>query len=143
MIARCIAGLLLLGTAAMAKFTSIDAETLLSMQKRGVPVIDIRTPQEWNDRGIIPGAKLIMFFDAKGVAHPRSFLRKLQKLVPDKSHPFILYCAHSNRTKVVGKWLSQKLGYQNVYELNGGIEYGWRELGKPVTKAYRQTAATK
>ena len=120
--------------AAWAEFRSVDAETLVKMQKRGIPVIDIRTPQEWQERGIIPGAHLIMFFDAQGRPHVRQWMEKFSQLVHDKSQPFILYCAHANRSKAVGKWLSDKLGYQKVYELKGGIEYGWRELGKKVVK---------
>jgi rhodanese-related sulfurtransferase len=120
--------------AAWAEFRSVDAETLVKMQKRGIPVIDIRTPQEWQERGIIPGAHLIMFFDDQGRPHVRQWMEKFSQLVRDKSQPFILYCAHANRSKAVGRWLSDKLGYQKVYELKGGIEYGWRELGKKVVR---------
>jgi len=126
--------LLLLSFALRAEFKSIDAETLLKMQKEGVPVIDIRTPGEWNQRGIIRGAHLMMFFDARGRPHAKEWLQKLSQLVKDKRHPFILYCAHANRSKTLGKWLSGTMGYKKVYELNGGIEYGWRDLGKPVVK---------
>jgi rhodanese-related sulfurtransferase len=126
--------LFLLTLAIQAEFKSIDAETLLKMQKEGVPVIDIRTPQEWNQQGIIPGAHLMMFFDAQGRPHAEAWLQKLSQLVKDKAHPCILYCAHANRSKAVGKWLSDKMGYAKVYELKGGIEYGWKELGKPVVK---------
>jgi rhodanese-related sulfurtransferase len=117
-----------------ADFKSIDAQTLQKMQKEGVPVIDIRTPGEWKERGVIKGAHLMMFFDAQGRPHAEAWLQKLTQLVPDKQHPFILYCAHANRSKAVGKWLSDKMGYAKVYELKGGIEYGWKELGKPVVK---------
>lgn len=120
--------------AAWAEFQTVDAETVMKMQKSGVPLIDIRTPAEWQERGIIPGAHLIMFFDDQGRPHVRQWMQKFSQLVPDRSRPFILYCAHANRSKAVGKWLSDKLGYKKVYELKGGIEYGWRELGKPVVK---------
>ncbi len=131
---RILTAIVLLTTLVMAKFSGIDADKLIQMQKEGVPVIDIRTPQEWKDRGIIKGAHLIMFFDANGKDHAREFLQKLGQLVKNKNQPFIIYCAHSNRTKAVGKWLSDRLGYKNVYELSGGIEYGWREKGKSIEK---------
>ncbi|ADV46622.1 rhodanese-like domain-containing protein [Nitratifractor salsuginis] len=126
--------LILMTFAAWAEFRTVDAETVIKMQKSGVPLIDIRTPAEWQERGIIPGAHLIMFFDAQGHPHIRQWMEKFSQLVPDKNRPFILYCAHANRSKALGKWLSEKLGYKKVYELKGGIEYGWRELGKPVIK---------
>ncbi len=131
---RILTAILLLSVFAMAKFSGIDAQKMIEMQKEGVPVIDIRTPQEWKEKGIIKGAHLIMFFDADGKDHAREFLQKLNQLVKDKNQPFIIYCAHSNRTKAVGKWLSDRLGYKNVYELTGGIEYGWRDKGKSVER---------
>ncbi len=126
--------LLLLSFLLQAKFYSIDAKTLHKMQSKGIPIIDIRTPKEWQERGVIKGANLIMFFDKNGQAHPKRWLEKFSQIVKDKKSPFILYCAHANRSKAVGQWLSQKLGYKNVYELKGGIEYGWRELGEPIKR---------
>ncbi len=120
--------------AIQAGFQSIDARTLQKMQAEGIPVIDIRTPAEWRERGIIKGAHLMMFFDEQGRPHVREWLEKFTQIVRDKKSPFILYCAHANRSKAVGKWLSEKLGYEKVYELKGGIEYGWRELGMPVER---------
>ena len=117
-----------------AEFRDVDANTLIAMQKKGVPVIDIRTPSEWKARGIIPGAHPIMFFDENRKAHYKEWLQGLSKLIKDKNSPFIIYCAHANRTKAVGKWLTQKLGFKNVYELKGGIEYGWIDKGKKTVK---------
>ena len=110
---------------AFAGLKSIPAETLVTMQKQGIPVIDIRTPQEWKDRGIIKGAHKIMFFTPNGGADVPNFMFELGHLVKDKNQPFIIYCAHANRTKELGKWLTNKLGFKKVFELKGGIEYGW------------------
>jgi len=110
---------------AFAGLKSIPAETLITMQKQGIPVIDIRTPQEWKDRGIIKGAHKIMFFTPNGGADVPNFMFELGHLVKDKNQPFIIYCAHANRTKELGKWLTNKLGFKKVFELKGGIEYGW------------------
>ena len=120
--------------AMQAGFRTIDAETLLKMQAKGVPVIDIRTPREWKERGIIKGAHLMMFFDEQGRPHVEEWMKELSTLVKEKKEPFILYCAHANRTKAVGNWLSKKMGYENVYELKGGIEYGWKDKGRKVVK---------
>ena len=108
-----------------AELKEVNADTLIKMQKQGIPVIDIRTPQEWKDRGIIKGAHKIMFFTPLGRADVPNFMFKLGHLVKDKEQPFIIYCAHANRTKELGKWLSDKLGFKKVFELKGGIEYGW------------------
>ena len=116
-----------------AKFTSVDANDLVKMQKQGIVVIDIRTPQEWKDRGIIKGAKTIEFFKADGSVDFVGFMKKFTKYVKNSKQPFILYCAHANRSKVVGKLFDQ-LGIENVYELKGGIEYGWIEKGRKTVK---------
>ena len=134
MIKRALSLSMILSMALLAQFKSIDAKTVLTMQKEGVPVIDIRTPQEWRQRGIIKGAHLIMFFDRQGHPHTREWLEKFSQLVKSKKTPVILYCAHANRSKAVGRWLSDKMGYQKVYELQGGIEYGWRDKGMPIER---------
>jgi len=109
----------------LAEFKTITADSLIKMQKQGIPVIDIRTPQEWKDRGIIKGAHKIMFFTPLGEADIPNFMYKLGTLVKNKNKPFIIYCAHANRSKELGKWLTNKLGFKKVYELKGGIEFGW------------------
>ncbi len=121
-------------TILFAQFKSIDAQELIKMQKNGVPVIDIRTPQEWKDRGVIKGAHLITFFQPDGRVNIADFMFKLGHVVKDKNSPFIIYCAHANRTKRVGKWLTKDMGFKNVYELKGGIEYGWIDKKLPVVK---------
>ena len=116
-----------------AKFTSIDDGTLLKMQKQGVVVIDIRTPKEWKQRGIIKGAKTIEFFKSDGSVDFINFMKKFTKYVNSSKQPFIIYCAHANRSKVLGK-LFDRLGVKNVYELKGGIEYGWIDKGRKTVK---------
>jgi len=125
--------LLLLSYSLFAEFKSIEAETLITLQKQGVLVIDIRTPQEWKDRGVIPGAKKIMFFTPDGRADVPNFMFELGHLIKDKNQPFIIYCAHANRSKELGKWLTQ-LGFSKVFELKGGIEYGWINKNKKTVK---------
>jgi len=116
-----------------AKFVSIDANKLVAMQKQGVVVVDIRTPQEWKSRGIIKGAKTIEFFKPDGSVDFIAFMGKLTKYVKSSKQPFIIYCAHANRSKVLGKLLD-RLGVKNIYELKGGIEYGWIEKGRKTVK---------
>jgi rhodanese-related sulfurtransferase len=113
----------------MANLKEIDEKELLKMQQNGVVVIDIRTPQEWKQRGIIKGAHTIMFFTPDGQADIGNFMFKLGNLIKNKQEPFIIYCAHANRTKTLGKWLTKDMGFSNVYELKGGIEYGWIDKG--------------
>ena len=122
---RVFLALLFLSSLAQAKFFSIDADTLVSLQKKGIVVIDIRRENEWRDTGIIPGSKTITFFDEKGNFDFVKWMGEFTKYVKNKHQAFILVCAHSNRTKVLGKFLSDMMKLDRVYELEGGIVYGW------------------
>ena len=116
-------------------FSTIGIEQFNKLQAKGVPIIDIRTPGEWKDTGIIKGSHKMMFFTESGEAMTKDWLESLAKLQKDKKKPIIIYCAHANRTKVLGKWLvSEKAGFDRVYELEGGIAYGWIDKGQPVEK---------
>jgi hypothetical protein len=42
--------------------------------------------------------------------------------------------AFANRSKTVGKFLNAKTGYKNIFELAGGINYGWIDKGLSTTK---------
>ena len=75
----------LLVSSILAEFKGITPKELLSMQAKGIPVIDIRTKQEWKDRGIIKGAKLITFFNEKGEPLIPEFMFKLGNLIKNLS----------------------------------------------------------
>ncbi len=130
---KTLTALLLLSVSVWAEFKSISAEELTKLQAKGVPVIDIRTPQEWRQTGIIKGAHKMMFFTPRGEANVAEWFFELGRLVKDKSSPIVLYCAHANRTKVLGRALDQ-MGFAKVYELEGGIENGWIKKGKPTVR---------
>ena len=61
-----IAALLAVITPLRADVTHVDNVALERLLRRGVPVIDIRTPEEWRDTGMIEGSHLLTFFDAQG-----------------------------------------------------------------------------
>ena len=120
--------------ALFAEFIDIDAKELVKLQAQNVPVIDIRTPGEWKETGVIPGAYKITFFDDRGNYNIQDFLAKLSKVVKNKNQPFILVCRTAHRTKTVGNFLSKQVGYKHVKELKGGMMNGWLKVGKKTTK---------
>jgi len=85
-----------------------------------IPIVDIRTPAEWQQTGIIKGAIPIMFFDEQGGFNVNRFLKELNAKV-DTSKPFALICHTGNRTKIVAQFLAQKLHY-DVIDLVGGMD---------------------
>ena len=124
----------LLITLSLADFKELDTKNVQQMIKKGITVIDIRRLDEFKKVGIIKGSHTITFFDNKGKYDIPTWLKKFTKIVKTKEQPFILYCAHANRTKVVGDFLSKQLGYKNVYDLKGGIMYGWIDKGLSTIK---------
>ena len=108
----------------------VNENALTQMQNKNVVVFDIRTLGEWKGYGIIKNAKPITFFDEKGNYDITKWLSEFSKYVKDKNQAFVIYCAHANRTKMLGNFLNKQVGYTNVYELEGGINYGWIDKGK-------------
>jgi len=113
----------------------VDDKELDILMKAGTKAIDIRTPAEWQNRGIIEGSIKLMFFDEQGNYDAESWLNELKKYVKSKDETFVLICAHANRTKVLGRFLRDKFGYKKVVELCGGIEYGWILKGRETVEA--------
>jgi rhodanese-related sulfurtransferase len=85
-------------------------------------LIDTREDSEWA-RGHIPGAVHI----SKGIIE-----RDIEKSVPDKDTPLVLYCGGGFRSALAADNL-QKMGYRNVVSMDGGWR-GWTEAGFPVIR---------
>jgi len=84
-----------------------------------IPIVDIRTPSEWRQTGILKGAIPIMFFDKKGEFDIERFLQQL-KLHVDTSKAFALICRTGHRTSIVANFLSKEYNYR-VFNLTGGV----------------------
>lgn len=96
---------------------SIDAEKLTELQSDGILVVDIRTPEEYN-QGHIPGVKLINFRD-------NDFLAQMNEL--DKSKPVIIHCARGGRSGNAANQLI-KAGFTTIYDYSGGFN-DWKAKG--------------
>jgi len=101
----------------MAELTHVWATP--DFTEKNIKIIDIRTPSEWKETGIVKGSYTIMFFDEKGNFNVENFLKQLNMAVK-KDEQFALLCRVGSRTGMVSEFLSEKLGY-NVINLKGGI----------------------
>lgn len=126
--------ILLMCTFSYAEFKSLDDKQLQEAAKNGVAVIDIRTPAEWKETGVIPSSHKLTFFDAYGSYDVDKWMKDFSKIVSSKEQAFILVCNSANRTKAVGNMLSSQAGFKKVYELSGGIRYGWISKGLKTEK---------
>ena len=110
-------------------FKSLSTDDFLEKLEEGYTIIDVRRQDEWNATGVIEGSIKITFFDESGQYDAKAFLDAFSKVVTHKDQPFILVCAHAHRTKSIGEFLGLKMGYKHVFELDGGINDGWIDLG--------------
>ena len=82
-------------------------------------LVDVREESEWA-RGRLPGAVHL----SKGVIE-----RDIEKAIPDKSRPIVLYCGGGFRSALAADNL-QKMGYTSVISMDGGWR-AWTEAGYP------------
>lgn len=103
------------GRVGVAQFASLIAEP-------GVKIIDVRTPQEYDD-GHIPGAVNIP-------VQQSDYADRVAQL--DPAGTYAVYCRSSNRSKGAVAEM-RNAGLLNVYELTGGT-VAWTAEGQPLTR---------
>ena len=96
--------------------TPQEAKTLIREKK--VFLLDVHTPEQTH----IPGTDAFIPYD--------QIAANLDKLPPDKLTPILVYCRTGSMSKMASGELA-KLGYQMVYDLEGGIN-AYREVATNV-----------
>ena len=84
------------------------------MKNKIVYLIDVRSGQEYEE-GHLNGAINIPLFNIE---------KEIGNVVRNKNDIIILYCSSGNRSKEA-KMILENLGYQEVYNLKGGIDRVW------------------
>ena len=107
-------------------FTSLSAEYIRQpinqkLIDSKIKIIDIRTPGEWKTTGLVKGSVPITFFDEQGNYNTEAFLAKLGKVIK-KDEKFAIICNSGNRSKILGTYLGNQMGYK-VIDIDGGIQY--------------------
>jgi len=123
--AAVFCGALFLALPALASFSVIDAagiQKLMKNEPKNVMILDVRTPGEWMQEGVIPGATLIAMRDV-----PRSLDR-----IP-KGKKIVVVCATGSRSGAVASFLGDKLGYPSVSNYAAGM-VDWVGRGLPVAR---------
>lgn len=113
-----------------AEVTDVNPQSVQAMTDQGALIIDVRTPEEWKQTGLIPGSHPLTFFDSEGNSDPQQWLNEMRKLKTKDDQPVVLVCRSGKRSAAVAQFLDQKAGMTNIYNLNNGIT-GWRSSGHP------------
>ena len=119
--------IVLSSSAVLAQPENINVQQLQQLMDDKVVVIDVRTPGEWEQTGIVPGSHAIMFFDEKRRADPQLWMQQVSQLIaPDQAVAII--CRSGNRSFTVGRYLMAQHGFRQVYNVEGGIK-AWKKAG--------------
>jgi rhodanese-related sulfurtransferase len=115
---------------ARAVIEEIDTERLRALQAEGVPVIDVREPEEFAG-GYVPGAvnipRGVLEFQVDG--HP-ALNFKTDPHLSHRREPVILYCRTGGRSALAAEAL-KRLGFDRPLSLAGGY-LGWLDAGGAV-----------
>jgi rhodanese-related sulfurtransferase len=105
---------------AKSQTNEINADTLVTQRQHNpkLIVIDVRENEEWG-AGHIPGAIHIN----RGILEHR-----ISEVIPDTQQTIVLYCSSGGRS-ALGAQALQKMGYNNVYSLEGGFT-AWQAAGQ-------------
>ena len=123
--------LLTLGGCGKPPYDNVDNAGLKSLLAQGVPVYDIRRPEEWRQTGVVEGSHKLTYVDASGRVNP-SFLADFSARV-GKHDPVVLICRTGNRTDSLARELMEEHGYTQVYNVKNGIAR-WVGEGNPVAR---------
>lgn len=109
-------------TAAIMEDVSNDTFLALMADKPEALLLDVRTPEEWND-GHLEGASHVDYWGDE-----QAFQAAMDAIPRDR--PVLVYCAGGGRSGLTAKELI-KAGHHEVYNLENGIS-GWIAEGHPV-----------
>ena len=89
----------------------IDEKDLNRILSKGAILVDVRSPQEYEE-GHMEGAILLPEYDIR---------KKAKTLLPNKNMNIIVYCSSGTRSKKAQEEL-QEMGYTKVYNLYNGFQ---------------------
>lgn len=122
-----VAALALLPLAGMARAEGFEVKPLAvsEMQAEGGVIVDIRTPEEWAETGVIDGARLVTFTGAQ------SFIAAVGPDLAD-GRDLILICRSGRRSAAAAEAL-QPMIPNRIISVEGG-------MGRIIDEGYQTVA---
>ena len=90
-----------------------EAKRIMDSEEEHI-ILDVREQEEF-DEGHIPGAILIPYTEIEN---------KAEEILTDKNAQILVYCRSGRRSKIASESLA-KLGYTNIKEFGGIIDWKW------------------
>lgn len=117
---------------AHAEVVSVEVENLGQLISKGIPLVDVRTPSEWQQTGVVSGSHTLTYFDDSGAVDRARWMKDFSKVAgPDQEVAII--CRSGARSRIVAEFLDQQQHYRKVYTIEGGV-IGWKALGNPTVR---------
>lgn len=114
-----------------AETIDINNDEIRKLIKNNVPIVDIRTSDEWNQTGVIPNSILLTFFKKNGTYNFETWHKELGYVI-DTNKPYVLICRSGRRTKIVSEMIDKKID-KLVYNASSGIN-SWLQSNLKVVK---------
>lgn len=121
--------LLALGGCAEPPYTSVNNTELKALLAQGVPIYDIRRPDEWRQTGVVQGSQKLTFVDEGSHVNPGFFTTFTQRVRRDQ--PVIIICRSGSCSSTLARELLERQGYTHVYNVKQGVT-GWIAEANPV-----------
>ncbi len=121
---------LALGGCSEPGYTNVGNDELKALLDQGVPLYDVRRPDEWRQTGVVAGSKTLTFVDAAGRLNP-DFMPRFSAEVA-KDAPVAVICRTGSRTQALARELAAQ-GYTRIYNVKGGITQ-WIGDHQPVVR---------
>jgi rhodanese-related sulfurtransferase len=127
---------------ARAKLDRLEPEEALTAQQAGALLIDTRSAEERQRRGVIPGALHIPRTVLEWRVDPETAPEYRSPYVGGLDQRLVVVCAHGYSSSLAAATL-QELGFTKATDVIGGFE-AWMQGGLPVhpARAYDPDAAS-
>ncbi|CUU73562.1 thiosulfate sulfurtransferase [Campylobacter hyointestinalis] len=100
-----------------AKFETIEVDQN-TINDQNIQIIDVRTPDEWEQTGVLNGAILVTYRNSDGSINPNFVNEVKSKIDPNKKVAVI--CRSGARSKAASTLLDEN-GVDGVINLGGGM----------------------
>jgi rhodanese-related sulfurtransferase len=112
-------------------YTGVNNAELKALLAQGVPIYDVRRPDEWQQTGVVQGSHQLTFVDAGSRLNPAFFPTFTQQVARDQ--PVIIICRSGSRSDKLARELMAEHGYTKVYNVSNGMN-GWLAEANPVVR---------
>ena len=123
---------LLFSKTVFADVINIDNKELKELLKKGIPIVDVRTKQEWQNTGIIKNSFLISMINEKGRYSFEDWLKRFSDIKLE-NNSVILICAVGGRSYYLANVVRKIKENVKIYNVKKGIK-NWITYNNPIVK---------